>query len=130
MSSCPCCSYPLLRHIRHSQVDWFCQHCWQFMPDFSEPICSSRTLSHFHNQVDLVTTEPGWNREPNHHPHLVNLSDSMRFQNAKPSPQKTQLLNPGKTPRLNPQENPRLNSDKTPRLNPQETRLLVGTGEI
>ncbi|MCT7991149.1 hypothetical protein [Laspinema olomoucense] len=114
MSSCPCCSYPLLRHIRRSQVDWFCQHCWQFMPDFSEPLSSSQTLNQFHNQVDLVTTEPRWNREPNRYPHVVSLSDSLRFKNAKPSLEKT----------------PRVASPKTQLLNPEKTRLLVGNREI
>ncbi|WP_254565060.1 hypothetical protein [Oscillatoria sp. HE19RPO] len=84
------------------------------MPDFSTPISSSRTLSHFHNQVDLVTTQPAWNRETDRHPHVVNLSDSLRFKNAKPSPQKT--------PRLTPQT--------SQLLTPQKTRLLVGTREI
>ncbi|MCT7959647.1 hypothetical protein NG799_12440 [Laspinema sp. D1] len=114
MSSCPCCSYQLLRHIRNSQVDWFCQHCWQFMPDFSTSLRSSQSLSHFHNQVDLVTTQPGWNREPDRHPHPINLSDSLRFKNAKPNREKTQLVA----------------SPTTQLLNPEKTRLLVGTGEI
>ncbi|MCT7986216.1 hypothetical protein NG796_23360 [Laspinema sp. A4] len=122
MSSCPCCSYPLLRHIRHSQVDWFCQHCWQFMPDFSAPLTSSQTLSHFHNEVDVITTQPRWNREPNRHPQLVNLSDSMQFKNAKPNAEKTHPL-PSAKPQL-------LNSEKTQRLNAQKARLLVGTREI
>lgn len=62
------------------------------MPDFSDPLPSSHTLSHFHNQVDLVTTEPAWNREPNRQPHLVNLSDSLRFKNAKTIPEKTERV--------------------------------------
>ncbi|MGL5193580.1 MAG: hypothetical protein ACRC8Y_08235 [Chroococcales cyanobacterium] len=62
------------------------------MPDFSAPLHSSHTLSHFHNQVDLVTTEPAWNREPNRQPHLVNLSDSLRFKNAKTTPEKTERV--------------------------------------
>ncbi|MEO1145260.1 MAG: hypothetical protein AAFY26_06650 [Cyanobacteria bacterium J06638_22] len=35
MNSCPCCSEPLLRHVRHSNVYWFCPHCHQEMPNFS-----------------------------------------------------------------------------------------------
>ncbi|MBD2361575.1 hypothetical protein H6G36_10350 [Anabaena minutissima FACHB-250] len=34
MTNCPCCSSLLLRHIRNSQVHWFCRHCWQDMPVF------------------------------------------------------------------------------------------------
>lgn len=29
---CPCCSYPLLRHIRAAEVYWYCSHCHQEMP--------------------------------------------------------------------------------------------------
>jgi ribosomal protein L37AE/L43A len=32
MNSCPCCSEPLLRHIRHSHIYWFCPRCRQEMP--------------------------------------------------------------------------------------------------
>ncbi|MGC9528764.1 MAG: hypothetical protein ACP5D7_24815 [Limnospira sp.] len=35
MSNCPCCSTPLLPHIRHGKVHWFCPSCWQDMPNFS-----------------------------------------------------------------------------------------------
>lgn len=35
MITCPCCSGLLLPHIRHSEVHWFCRHCWQDMPVFS-----------------------------------------------------------------------------------------------
>lgn len=33
MTQCPCCSEKLLRHLRRGQVEWFCIHCWQIMPD-------------------------------------------------------------------------------------------------
>ena len=29
---CPCCSYVLLRHIRHGNVYWRCSHCYESMP--------------------------------------------------------------------------------------------------
>lgn len=29
---CPCCAYPLLRHIRSRGAYWFCSHCYQEMP--------------------------------------------------------------------------------------------------
>lgn len=35
MKPCPCCSGQLLRHARHSNVYWFCPHCWEEMPDLS-----------------------------------------------------------------------------------------------
>jgi hypothetical protein len=28
MNSCPYCSHPLLRHIRHGEIHFFCRHCW------------------------------------------------------------------------------------------------------
>ncbi|WP_071809983.1 hypothetical protein [Lyngbya aestuarii] len=34
MNNCPCCSSTLLRHIRHSQIYWYCPHCKQEMPNF------------------------------------------------------------------------------------------------
>jgi len=30
--NCPCCSYPLLRHIRSTGMYWYCSHCHQEMP--------------------------------------------------------------------------------------------------
>ena len=38
MTSCPCCSGPLLRHIRHQEKYWFCRHCWQEMPALEETL--------------------------------------------------------------------------------------------
>jgi DNA-directed RNA polymerase subunit M/transcription elongation factor TFIIS len=35
MNYCPCCSSPLLRHIRSHQIYWFCRSCWQAMPVLS-----------------------------------------------------------------------------------------------
>jgi len=32
MTNCPCCSNPMLRHIRQNQMYWFCRSCWQEMP--------------------------------------------------------------------------------------------------
>jgi ribosomal protein L37AE/L43A len=33
MSTCPCCSTTVLRHVRHGTIYWFCPHCWQEVPD-------------------------------------------------------------------------------------------------
>jgi ribosomal protein L37AE/L43A len=35
MTSCPCCTNQMLRHLRQSQVYWFCRQCWQEMPVYS-----------------------------------------------------------------------------------------------
>ncbi|MEG4810336.1 hypothetical protein QUA79_23020 [Microcoleus sp. F8-D1] len=35
MTSCPCCTNPMLRHLRHSRVYWFCRQCWQEIPVYS-----------------------------------------------------------------------------------------------
>jgi hypothetical protein len=32
MTSCPCCTNQMLRHLRQGQVYWFCRQCWQEMP--------------------------------------------------------------------------------------------------
>lgn len=32
MNSCPCCSDRLLRHVRKTEVYWFCRNCRQVMP--------------------------------------------------------------------------------------------------
>ncbi|MBD2165057.1 hypothetical protein H6G04_11660 [Calothrix membranacea FACHB-236] len=31
-NTCPCCGGSLLRHIRHSEVYWFCLSCRQEVP--------------------------------------------------------------------------------------------------
>jgi ribosomal protein L37AE/L43A len=36
MHECPCCSYPLLRHIQHHEIYWFCPHCRAMMPAIPE----------------------------------------------------------------------------------------------
>lgn len=35
MENCPCCSHPMLRHIRQHEVYWFCRRCWQVMPVYN-----------------------------------------------------------------------------------------------
>lgn len=32
---CPCCSQTLLRHITFKRTFWFCNHCYQEMPDLT-----------------------------------------------------------------------------------------------
>lgn len=32
MATCPYCSTKLLRHVRDTQVYWFCRHCWWELP--------------------------------------------------------------------------------------------------
>ncbi|MGB3236747.1 MAG: hypothetical protein WBB29_00530 [Geitlerinemataceae cyanobacterium] len=44
MNTCPCCSNQLLRHIRHNRGYWFCQNCWQEMPDLQEILSDSFKL--------------------------------------------------------------------------------------
>jgi hypothetical protein len=34
-SNCPCCSNALLRHIRSGKIYWFCSHCYQEMPNYT-----------------------------------------------------------------------------------------------
>ncbi|HBQ99645.1 MAG TPA: hypothetical protein DD761_14220 [Cyanobacteria bacterium UBA11691] len=46
--NCPCCSYPLLRHIRSTGMYWYCTHCHQEMP-----VRLSRSF-----EIDLSLTSP------------------------------------------------------------------------
>ncbi|MGI0484548.1 hypothetical protein ACN4EK_03865 [Pantanalinema rosaneae CENA516] len=32
MATCPYCSAKLLRHVRDTQIYWFCRHCWWELP--------------------------------------------------------------------------------------------------
>jgi len=44
-SECFCCANPLLRHIRHGDVYWFCGTCYQEMPNLStdlSPLTSAK----------------------------------------------------------------------------------------
>ncbi|MEM9924018.1 MAG: hypothetical protein AAF915_09750 [Cyanobacteria bacterium P01_D01_bin.50] len=34
-NNCPCCGGSMLRHVRHSELYWFCQNCWQELPILS-----------------------------------------------------------------------------------------------
>ncbi len=34
-NTCPCCGASLLRHVRHSEVYWFCQSCRQEVPQLT-----------------------------------------------------------------------------------------------
>ena len=43
-STCPCCSYPLLRHTQAGEIYWFCRHCHQRMPDLATAIKSHRRV--------------------------------------------------------------------------------------
>jgi len=44
--NCPCCSYPLLRHVRSTGTYWYCSHCHQEMPVSSiHPLESDRSVT-------------------------------------------------------------------------------------
>jgi hypothetical protein len=36
MSTCPCCSDRLLRHVRQGKLYWLCRSCWAEMPNFDD----------------------------------------------------------------------------------------------
>lgn len=36
ISTCPCCSGPMLHHFRSHGEYWFCRKCWQEMPNLSD----------------------------------------------------------------------------------------------
>ena len=35
VTTCPCCSNPMLHHFRDRGEYWFCRKCWQEMPNLS-----------------------------------------------------------------------------------------------
>jgi ribosomal protein L37AE/L43A len=44
--NCPCCSYPLLRHISSTGMYWYCSHCHQEMPvSLMRPLESDRPIT-------------------------------------------------------------------------------------
>ncbi|NHC36062.1 hypothetical protein [Scytonema millei] len=47
-STCPCCSYILLRHIDLAGIYWRCSHCYQEMPVYQPQIAIAMT-----NQLKL-----------------------------------------------------------------------------
>lgn len=53
MKRCPCCSGELLRHARRSGIYWFCQHCWQEMPDFTAVLTASKQRLHLGEVVSF-----------------------------------------------------------------------------
>lgn len=42
VTNCPCCSSPMLHHLRHRQEYWFCRKCWQEMPVLSMSLKGDR----------------------------------------------------------------------------------------
>lgn len=44
MISCPVCSNVLLRHIGHGDVYFFCNHCWQELPDVEHLVQEKRRM--------------------------------------------------------------------------------------
>ncbi|MGI0492339.1 hypothetical protein ACN4EG_11190 [Alkalinema pantanalense CENA528] len=45
MTQCPCCSTSLLRYVKRGQVEWFCPHCWQTMPQWPNPASISTSIA-------------------------------------------------------------------------------------
>ena len=47
---CPCCSYPLLRHVSYKRTYWFCSQCHQEMPDIENIAATQASSQHWHGQ--------------------------------------------------------------------------------
>lgn len=58
MNNCPCCSSNMLRHIRESQVYWYCSTCKQEMPNLADWAKISTILESFRNHSDRVPDHP------------------------------------------------------------------------
>ena len=52
-NSCPCCAASLLRHVRQSELYWFCQNCFQEVPLLSTVSvhAEARTKSNVPSQI-------------------------------------------------------------------------------
>lgn len=72
ITTCPCCSSPMLHHFRDRQEYWFCRQCWQEMPDLLEV----RRKSNFsqHQIVNLSASLKTLNSQP----HLEEVALSLR----------------------------------------------------
>ncbi len=58
MNNCPCCSTPMLRHARHSQIYWYCSQCKQEMPNLGDWLLQSQTFFIGHSkQVKPVSIQ-------------------------------------------------------------------------
>jgi hypothetical protein len=73
IQSCPCCSYRLLMHVRHSGVYWFCRHCWQEMPIIGAPD---------YRPIATIFDSPMRHHAAIQPPPLVNLSSSLEHLEA------------------------------------------------
>lgn len=45
-NNCPCCGGSILRHVRQSEVYWFCKSCWQEVPSLSVTRVSNMEARH------------------------------------------------------------------------------------
>ena len=57
---CPCCSYPLICHVRLGKPYWFCRHCYQEMP-FGESLLAAET--NFPHGLSGKSTDRKWIQE-------------------------------------------------------------------
>lgn len=57
MSTCPCCGSPMLRHINHNRIYWYCQHCHQEMPNLSFLVSLQQSASRISNPLVALSFE-------------------------------------------------------------------------
>ncbi|MBW4644824.1 MAG: hypothetical protein KME23_17840 [Goleter apudmare HA4340-LM2] len=55
-NTCPCCGGSLLRHVRHSELYWFCQSCRQEVP-----LLTISRLSNVETRNTGVVSQPAVN---------------------------------------------------------------------
>ena len=58
LTTCPCCSSLMLRHVGNHRNYWFCRRCWSEMPNISE----IKTTSSCARQSQLVDLSIGVKR--------------------------------------------------------------------
>lgn len=57
MSGCPCCGSPMLRHINHNRIYWYCQHCHEEMPNLSFLVNLQRSASRISSPLTALSAE-------------------------------------------------------------------------
>jgi hypothetical protein len=58
MNECLCCSAPLLRHISHNHIYWYCSRCRQAMPVASDHGVALHQEFRIRTTLDTVLSAP------------------------------------------------------------------------
>lgn len=71
--NCPFCSHTATRHFDHQTIYWFCNHCWQKIPDYDQSLAVQSLASliqrrslveHIKSQTQVSTYRNSQTLEP------------------------------------------------------------------